>query len=292
MKKLLCSAVILSLVFSSCTTPNVAVDGETLNQTVAVRAAGTTFMADVTFPDGEALIWSSSYPAVAEVNQHGLVTAMRPGTTEIVATPNTCQATAQTIVLTVAIGCNLKVPAFGANLGEISFASEQTWTIGEQIWSDAVQTSVCSGREIYHGGHWGIQDFNADCRSNPDQKGDLFTWCAAIRFQDELCPAPWRVPTVADFVNLDKALGGTGENRTDATIRDLYFSNWGASFSGYCSPTGALGVQGSWAFYWALTQDGPTTGDMLVLNADGFVGPKRNSVKYRGFSLRCVRDTK
>jgi len=289
MKKILCSAIILSLVLASCSNQNVSVADETLSQTVAVRAAGTTFTPDAALPAGETLTWSSSNEAIAEVN-NGVVTAIIPGTTEIVATTANGKVV-KTIDLTVPIGCNLNTPGWGSNLGTVSFATDQTWIVGSLTWSDAVQTTNCSRQENYHGGHWGLQDFNADCRSNVGQKGDLFTWCAIIRYQDELCPYPWRVPTQQDFIDLDKALGGDSENKTDVALRDLYFSKWGAGFGGYCSPTGTRGVQDSWAFYWSLTQAGPTTGFMLALNDVGFVGPRRDSVKYRGFSLRCVRNT-
>jgi len=286
MKKILPFAI-LPLLFISCGSPIVIVD----EPTQATRVAGTVFSPNINLPAGETietLVWTSSNEAIAVVD-NGAVMLVYPGAVEIVA------ATAdgivvETIALNVNGSCNINTPGFGESIGTASFATNQTWTVGSLTWSDAVQTSVCSNRETYHGGYWGEQNFNADCRSNPGQKGDLFTWCAVIRFQDELCPYPWRVPTQADFLYLDTYFGGDTQNRTDIAIRDMYFSEWGASFGGYCSPSGVRGVQGKWAYYWSLTQAGATTGFMLGLSAEGFVGPRRDSVKYRGFSLRCVRD--
>ncbi|MCL2412990.1 MAG: hypothetical protein FWC98_02515 [Bacteroidales bacterium] len=288
MKKILSFAIIPLFVLASCGSPAVIVD----ESTPATRVAGTVFTPNINLPEGETvetLVWTSSDESIAVVD-NGVVMLVYPGAAEIVAA--TADGTiVETIALNVNGSCNINIPGFGESIGTASFATNQQWTIGSLTWSDAVQTTVCSNRETYHGGYWGEQNFNADCRSNPGQKGDLFTWCAVVRFQDELCPYPWRVPTQADFLYLDVQLGGDTQNRNDdAAIKNLYLSNWGATFSGYCSPSGVRGVQGTWAYYWSVSQAGATTGFMLGLSAKGFVGPRRDSVKYRGFSLRCVRD--
>jgi len=288
MKKILYSTIVLSFVLTACNNqPRTHIDVEAEHLPVTTRAAGTTF---TLVPPFEVASWSSVDESIAVVC-NGVVTTKEVGATSIIAV-STC-GSIETTLLTVPIGCNLEIPGFGVSLGEVSFASNQEWTIVgngiTQIWSDVVQAQNCRGRTTYHGGHWGSQNFYADCRSNPDQKGDLFTWCAVIRFQDELCPLPWRVPTQQDFIDLDRAFGGNDQNRTDVAIRDRYFTDWGATYSGYCNQNGRLDTQGLWAFYWASTEYAAATASLLALDVNGFVGPRRDSVKYRGFALRCVR---
>jgi len=291
MKKILFLVAIIPLLMLVSCAPPAVVQGDAHPTTFETRAFGDVFEARITLPEGETVetvIWTSSDEAIAVV-ENGLVMVELPGTVEITATKADGEVI-QTLALTVPASCNFDLPGFGPSIGTVSFATNQKWTVGSLTWSDAVQTSVCSNRTTYHGGYWGAQNFNADCRSNPGQTGDLFTWCAVIRFQDELCPYPWRVPTREDFFALDREFGGNAENREDINALNLYLSNWGGTFSGYCSPSGVRGVQGAWAFYWASTLRGPTTGHLLALSAEGFVGPNRDSVKYRGFALRCVRD--
>ena len=133
-----------------------------------------------------------------------------------------------TIILAIALsfGVFAQQNTWPSALGNVSFATDSTWTISGndifQIWSDAVQTDYCSNKTSFRGGlnvkenneyidnEW--VHFYVDCRSNPGQKGDLFSWLAVYELRRELCPYPWRVPTVQDFIDLDIALGGTGRN--------------------------------------------------------------------------------
>ncbi|MDR0437979.1 MAG: hypothetical protein LBH22_06730 [Bacteroidales bacterium] len=141
------------------------------------------------------------------------------------------------------------------SLGNASFASNKTWTISNdtitQVWSDAVQTDYCSKKTTFAG--WKLEGdsvgYNIDCRSNPGQKGDLFSWQAVYELRDELCPAPWRVPTRQDFIDLDIAMGGTGGEQGNPTHRDKYLKTWGGTHSGYCNPGGAILVDIGEAFY-------------------------------------------
>ncbi|MDR1951163.1 MAG: fibrobacter succinogenes major paralogous domain-containing protein, partial [Bacteroidales bacterium] len=148
-------------------------------------------------------------------------------------------------------------------------------------------------KETYSGGS--SHNYNADCRSNPDQKGDLFSWCAVYRFQDLLCPDGWRVPTGEDFKNLDIALGHTGENgdRDIAFINSHYLetSVWGGNYSGHCGSDSSLRYQDARGLYWSQSEaDADTTkGYSLDFGAAGFIYPQIAYGKYSGHTLRCVR---
>ena len=128
--------------------------------------------------------------------------------------------------------CNNRTPGWGSSLGEVSFVTDSIWTIGYQIWSDAVQASNCNKTTFLPIGR--RRTINADCRSNPNNaKGDLFSWCAVMRFADILCPAPWRVPTKQDFIDLDIALGNRGrlqESWYDGSYVNRYITYWGAVY--------------------------------------------------------------
>ena len=198
--------------------------------------------------------------------------------------------------------CNDSVPGWGKNLGTITFHTDRVWTISSdtvtQIWSDAVTATACQ-KETFDGGyrdlttghHWGNHNYSADCRSNPDFPGDLFSWCAVVRFADQLCPYPWRVPTRQDFRDLDIAMGGTGFNRTDLDFVNLnYVARWGTVFGGSSLPTGSLHRQDFWSSYWSQTENNVIRGNNLLIVATGFINPIIHEHKHNGFSLRCVRD--
>ena len=184
-------------------------------------------------------------------------------------------------------------------LGILSLASNQTWkvtkdTIITQEWTDAITATKCQ-KETYRGWGYGEDSVNkvdlADCRSNPNQKGDLFSWVAVSKYKDVLCPNGWRVPTVSDFINLDKALGGTGAYyQNDTILRDKYLNSWGGAYGGYCYSDGTLFLQGSYAFYWS--QSGTSSVDVacnMSFRADGIVNANDADGKKNGFTLRCVK---
>jgi len=178
-------------------------------------------------------------------------------------------------------------------LGNVSFATDSTWTVSgngiTQIWSDAVQTDYCSERTEFNGGSF-RSGFNIDCRSNPDQKGDLFSWQAVYELKNELCPYPWRVPTKQDFIDLDVAFGGTGERMQQNWERsDKYLDGWRLTFGGSSTSFGSLSSQYARAFYWS--QDGSKSlGNMFFAMVGGVVSPVEIACKSAGFSLRCVRN--
>ncbi len=107
------------------------------------------------------------------------------------------------------------------------------------------------------------------------------------------CPAPWRVPTKDDFINLDKAMGGTGDNRYGAFSQLPKYlgtgsNQWGGGYGGYVG-SGSMIDQGSDVRYWSQTEGSSGYVSSLRLYSSGYIYPQNDDYKGYGFALRCVK---
>jgi len=214
--------------------------------------------------------------------------------------------------------CNSNTPGWGnAGLGIITWGSTTNTDINSetnivygsdgrftQEWSGAVFASACQNKTVFSGGTSG--NYNADCRrAYTELTGHFFSWCAVHRFADQLCPEPWRVPTRADFRDLDLNLGGTGEDRSSKDVGAPTIAQqleWYTAATGYGSSPKIGGIWGgarftgaavnpavSWSRYWASTES--SVAGVFALNFDeGGIYPQDRWGKSNGFPLRCVRD--
>jgi uncharacterized protein (TIGR02145 family) len=220
----------------------------------------------------------------------------------VIRVSNVSGARMVTAVNPVEVGCNLSIPGWGTDPLGASFVSPTMWTISgngiNQIWSDAVIATACASRTLFNGtGSFG--NYNADCRNssgNANFDGHYFSLCAVLRYADELCPAPWRVPTCRDFVELDLALGGTGLARSvesnDTVLEKYRLISGGApgQFWGGALTTGRAGnaaLAGS--YYWSQTETNTEEARYLGFT-DAIINPRHTTLKYLGIALRCVRD--
>ena len=272
---------------ASCTVtvkPFVPVAGVTLSLTSDTLAVGHRWQLTASVqPDSatnKAVTWASNNTVVATVSG-GMVTAKAKGSATITVTTQDGGKIASCAVTVI-------VPL---SLGTVSFATDSIWEVGSQRWSDAVQATGCN-KTAYDGGTSGNYNYNADCRSNPNHKGDLFSWYAVDAFKSQLCPDGWRVPTKQDFIALDSALGGPRSDRhySSTTLRDMYLDTWGGVVGGYCSPDGTLYHQTSTAEYWSQTErTSSATAHYLYFSAGGLIHPQDYGSKGYGRSLRCVK---
>jgi uncharacterized protein (TIGR02145 family) len=174
-------------------------------------------------------------------------------------------------------------------------------TVGSQTWSAHVFVSGCN-KIFFNGGGGpggGGPPFNSDCRKSTDgsgrsyynYQGDLFSWCAVVRYASSLCPSPWRVPTNTDFSTLDKALGGPGYSHGYSGVIPKYHNNWGGIIGQYCGFDGTLFIDSN-EYYWSSEQYDAVQGYSMHLNylsVEPSVRIQAKQYKMCGFTLRCVR---
>jgi uncharacterized protein (TIGR02145 family) len=270
------SIPVTSITITSVPSPlELTVGGTTGNVTANVLPATATI---------KNVTWTIASSSVATIDVTGTVTPVGAGTTTITATAQDGSGVTGTY--------SVKVSASSAAFpGTVTFATSQEWTVSgngiTQIWSDAVEATG-SNKTDFNGN-------TADGRNNPGYKGHLFSWYAVDQYKDQLCPAPWRVPTMQDFIDLDIALGGDGSNRYDPSfssfINSTYLSPtvWGGAYSGICNSDGILDYQGSSVFYWSQSAYSLHDGYYLYLYSSGYISPQGYVYKTNGFTLRCVR---
>jgi uncharacterized protein (TIGR02145 family) len=161
------------------------------------------------------------------------------------------------------------------------------------MWSDVINVPDCNNK-------WDFNGYAADCRTHDDAAyGHVYSWMYITANGDTMCPAPWSVPAVEDFIALDKALGGNGERREgDFAIRDKYISEWGGQYPGYFMGRGfsAVGQQGN---YWSKSINefaydqynglyGGKTYFLQYIQSSGVVNPQYSGADSYGLNLRCV----
>ena len=191
--------------------------------------------------------------------------------------------------------CATTEAGWGASLGTVTRGTEVTIEGNgiTQIWSGAVTATNCEERTTFVAGSG--SEHNADCRSNT-QAGDIFSWCAVVRFANELCPYPWRVPTQQDFIDLDIALGGDGQNRGGVSeisgsewVTANYIETWQGAFGGRANLLGVLSRQNQFGYYWAQTIQDDMNVHVMDIQSGGTITPRGFGTLGWGFSLRCVQ---
>jgi hypothetical protein len=203
-----------------------------------------------------------------------------------------------------------------------------------QLWSGAVQAFGCRkntfdslvhARPIPGTSNYPnvLNAYFTDCRQSQhapySNQGHFFSWCAVMRFQDSLCPYPWRVPTLQQMIELDLNMGGDGgyrggqnpqppfTNITDfagdpgGTLENPTFGGrWGgARWTGRARPSDALHMLES-STYWTATPGSgaitQTQGHVLRFGFSTNVNIQRYILgflpygKNQGFALRCIRE--
>jgi uncharacterized protein (TIGR02145 family) len=197
---------------------------------------------------------------VTTTNAHGCIDASATGT------------------ILVSSNC---VPA-SFNLGTVGFTSTDTYTRNGITISAPVTATGCQ-KSTYNGGEW--PPHNADCRDNPGYDGDLFSWCMVVQYANQLCPSPWRWPTVTDWrIYADFATpNGPG------TTNNFYAGMDGWTYNGFAQADGSLSALGSRSMHWTSSEYGMYSAYALQVESGGNL-PDYTPPKGTGVNLRCVQD--
>ncbi len=314
MKKILFFAAIASAFFVSCDDgekdpPEIEYSSDVELNFDSYRLPvgdSRTFIATVRVK-GTTVTWKSGDESIATVDaETGLVTAIAEGIVLITADPSKGRpAECEVTVIEAARNCALGTPGWGESLGRVYFRTARIWTVGAQQWSDVVMAERCAKQTFSSIDNPAAQSGDpyldvADCKDNIHEGhdyGHLFSWPAVYRFQSELCPDGWRVPTREDFYDLDISFGGTGEHTYNPPASVEYIDShyydpdvWGGEPAGYCGYNGNTIHQGEFGCWWSQTQY--EDWDKWAWNIDiyqGGIGPGPGD-KYIGNPVRCVRD--
>jgi uncharacterized protein (TIGR02145 family) len=168
--------------------------------------------------------------------------------------------------------------------------SAKTWTVGTQIWSDFIIDPACD--------HDAFANTSKvmECRSHVLNGKKLFYFNRAYVWlkRAAICPSPWRLPLIEDFVDLDVALGGTGEARatTSAWIDATYVGIWGATrgagFAGAPCEANTMCNLGGPDYIWSNTTNQYGGAYALVLRANAEVAWLVPNYQP-GYRVRCVK---
>lgn len=259
--------------------------------------------------DAGTITWESRNPTLVTVTNDGVVKAIATGITTVVAKLGDFETSVLVSAVEIPTIRRCVEPAEGwfESLGQISFKSDRTWTVGKQEWSDAVMAAnvrTDTNDPFFNGWHEWCEDpthdhpmFYCDARANMSRDyGDLFSWCTVAMYRKQLCPDGWRVPSSHDFRVLNIALGGRdvgpGQEYVDATgVIGKYIDDWGAELGSVCNNSIFLTNTGNLAGYWAINEYDDREAFMVEINqAVNKVMPEPYWLKNYGMSLRCVRD--
>ncbi|MBR3365556.1 InlB B-repeat-containing protein [Candidatus Saccharibacteria bacterium] len=109
----------------------------------------------------------------------------------------------------------------------------------------------------------------------------------------DICPKGWRLPTVEDFINLDKAWGGNGENRNDANTYNIFAGPYTNGNNGGFDLTGFIYIQlyevGTKGRFLSSTAVNSSSRYQLdIIPATNTVNPVAGDRRDVGGAIRCV----
>jgi uncharacterized protein (TIGR02145 family) len=166
------------------------------------------------------------------------------------------------------------------------------WTAGAQTWSGAISHPVAGCTQSTDFGTTNPPT-TAYYRSEglEDCSGYLYNWKCVNEQKSKMCPSPWRVPTQADFIALDIALGGNGglETMSLQQAKERYVNPWGACLAGFAQVANIVS-RGTAFFYWTGDYTSGDSGNYFRYNeVNGNKTTLAGNYKSMGCQVRCVR---
>jgi uncharacterized protein (TIGR02145 family) len=171
------------------------------------------------------------------------------------------------------------------------YSSTLTWTVGTQIWSGALSNPVAGCVSTTNFGSDYVPSNAYYLKSGLySGSGYLYNGKCVNDRKSTLCPTPWRVPTLADLVTLDKALGGTGvtgELNQPVSHAGAYVGIWGGVYGGvYTIQT--LNNAGSHMVYWTCETSDTAAIYILRVTTANVVNVGEIRQPRNGMQVRCV----
>jgi uncharacterized protein (TIGR02145 family) len=182
----------------------------------------------------------------------------------------------RTATINIAAGglSNVVTVTQGARITPTNAASTTTWTFGTQTWSDAIHCPECD-KDRFSASYTDPQ-----CRSftYAGKSYYYYNWVYVNANKENMCPAPWRVPTSADFNTLE----------SNSDLFNLLRNAWGYTGAVVYGDGEVTELEGG-AMYWSSTAD-PEDSDnayLFVYGNDMVMGGYSN--KRAGLHVRCVK---
>jgi hypothetical protein len=247
----------------------------TTNASGAALSAGS-------FPDGVVGAWAnntytiSGTPTAAGTFTYTVTTTNSNGCTNVNATGKIV-VNAPPITYT-----NCTAPTL--TLGAVGFTSSTTYSVNGLTLSSPVTVTWCNTRTYssFDGGSSGA--YKAECAQNyySTSNGNWFSWCMVVQYASQLCPSPWRVPTLEDHCQIVNGSPSSCGDKS-GTINGSY----GYTHTGYVLGQ-AYYRGGTDGYQWSSTENGADDAWLLYYRS-GVTGPRSYMRKRVGAALRCVR---
>ncbi len=196
------------------------------------------------------------------------------------------------------------------------FADGKCWMVDNLMYGGEID--ACAGKSTFNGNgsatpsnQFGVGTYgdcrdprvggSAPCTADSTTCGYYYNWQATMQHSTAyyditytgpttnvlgLCPEGWRMPssnTSGDFEVLHLA---TGSRATGFWQNP---GNWKGPFSGSCTSTGGLILQGSDGRWWSNTPYSTTNAYRMSFGSIA-VNPSNNSTKDRGLTIRCLKN--
>jgi hypothetical protein len=243
--------------------PSLSVSPESISAAAAAGSysiavtSNTTWTATV----NAAATWCTVSPATGTANGAVTVNVVENATVE--------NRTATATLTAGALTREVSVAQAGIPTPPTHAASTQTWTFGDQTWSDAIHIPDCNKTDFTD------SNTNPDCR-NYTRDGNTwyyYNWSYVDANTTTLCPSPWRIPSQSDF-----------DTFVNNTTRSDLVSAWGyggAAYGGVVANTTFV------AYYWSSTASDSDKAYSFSYNSEN-LGVHSNNRLY-GFQVRCVK---
>jgi uncharacterized protein (TIGR02145 family) len=173
-----------------------------------------------------------------------------------------------------------------------------TVRIGTQVWfaENFAYLPGVNTQGVYVYGYTGNSVIEAKATDSYQKYGALYTWEQA----QKLAPKGWRLPTDADWKQLEKqigidpvavdTMGWRGKNREADSLKTGRASGFNVLFGGWRSDQGVFNFQGQHANFWvADSYDAGRAYERLINYKNGSIGRDVGNISC-GFSVRYVRD--